>query len=437
MARTVVGLFDNFAEAQAAVRDLVDEGVDRSQISLTGNDARGEFANLSSTGKDHDHGSGTATGAGVGAALGGITGLLVGLGALTIPGIGPVIAAGPLAAALTGAGVGAGVGAVAGGLIGALTDLGVPEEEAHTYAEGVRRGGTLVTVTADERLSDRVASIMNRHGAVDIDRRATQWRERGWNRFDHTAQPMAHDAITADRETYRNDFTDTNLRDQGEARIPVVEEELQVGKRQVERGGVRVYSRVVEQPVQETVALREEHVDVERRAVNRPVNAADDALFQERSFEVRETGEEAIVAKEARVAEEVVIRKDVDTRQETVRDTVRRTDVDVEQLAGTGVRSSTTFGDYNSYANDFRSDFSSRYAGRDFTQYEPAYRYGHTLATDQRYQGQDWNAIEPHARRDWEARGQGGGWDQFKDNVRDAWEHVSGRRGGTRLDRAA
>jgi uncharacterized membrane protein len=164
MAKTVVGLFDDFSEAQRVVQELVNNGFAREDISLAANDAAGEYTKeTASSGM-----SGTAIGAGTGAVLGGIGGLLVGLGTLAIPGIGPIVAAGPLIATLTGAGV----GAVAGGLIGALTDIGVPEEEAGYYAEGVRRGGTLVTVRAEDHLADRAVEIMERHDAVDVDQRA-------------------------------------------------------------------------------------------------------------------------------------------------------------------------------------------------------------------------------------------------------------------------
>jgi uncharacterized membrane protein len=175
MAKTVVGLFDDFSEAQSVVQELVNNGYAREDISLAANDATGEYAKY----KDSGGMSGTAIGAGTGAVVGGIGGLLVGLGALTIPGIGPIVAAGPLIATLTGAGV----GAVAGGLIGALTDIGVPEEEAGYYAEGVRRGGTLVAVRAEDHLADRAAEIMESHHAVDIDQRAAYWRESGWSGY--------------------------------------------------------------------------------------------------------------------------------------------------------------------------------------------------------------------------------------------------------------
>ncbi|HEV8718643.1 MAG TPA: general stress protein [Candidatus Binatia bacterium] len=138
MAKSVVGLFDGLTEAQAVVQDLVNHGFPRDDISIVAPHTQGEHARSAAAPDDTDETSGAVIGAGTGAVLGGIAGLLVGIGVLAIPGIGPILAAGPIMAALTGAGI----GALAGGLIGALTDLGVPEEEARYYAEGVRRGGS-------------------------------------------------------------------------------------------------------------------------------------------------------------------------------------------------------------------------------------------------------------------------------------------------------
>ncbi len=120
---------------------------------------------------------------------------------------------------------------------------------------------------------------------------------------------------------------------EGEQVVPIVEEELVVGKRAVERGSIRVSTRVVETPVQEQVRLREEHVEVERRTVNAQV-ADPDRLFAEKSFEVSATNEEAVIGKTARVTEEVVVRKDVGERVEQIDDTVRRTEVDVDRVDG-------------------------------------------------------------------------------------------------------
>lgn len=437
MAKTVVGLFDDFSGAQSVVQDLVNNGFAREDISIAANDATGEYAKYTDSGVNEM--SGTATGAATGAVLGGIGGLLVGLGALTIPGIGPIIAAGPLIATLTGAGV----GAVAGGLIGALTDIGVPEEEAGYYAEGVRRGGTLVTVRAEDHLVDRAVEIMERHGAVNVEQRAAYWRESGWNSYTPQAQPYTAEEVARERDRYRTwsgakkvaptvapptqaqslRSPNPKVSEGKEATIPVVEEQLQLGKRAVQRS-VRVYTHVIEKPVEESVRLREERVHVERRPVDRPVSGADMNAFKESTIEVTATREEPVVSKQARVVEEVAVRKNAQERTETVRDTVRRTDVSVEQQGELG---KGTPG-FATYEPDFRTNYNSAFAkkGLPYERCEPAYRYGYTLATDQRYAGRDWPAIETEARREWEGRHQGA-WEEFKDAIRYAWDRVRGR----------
>jgi hypothetical protein len=180
VAKTIVGLFGNRLQAQQLVEQLAARTTATEDISVM---SPGAGADDTAEG---DRASGVAIGAGTGAALGGLGGLLVGLGALAIPGIGPVLAAGPIAAALAGAGL----GAAAGGVIGALTELGIPEEDAHVYAEGVRRGATLVTVRADDEAADEIAALMARHGAVDVDQHVTRWRQAGWPGFDPAAEPL-------------------------------------------------------------------------------------------------------------------------------------------------------------------------------------------------------------------------------------------------------
>ncbi len=196
MARTVVAMFNSFMEAQDAVQDLMDNGIPRDHISVVGNDTRGEYSRAYGTttaNTTYDEDSAAAEGAGAGAVggtvVGGVLGLLVGIGALAIPGIGPVIAAGPLIAAIGATAAGAGIGAAAGGLLGALVGAGVPEEDAHLYAEGVRRGGTLVTVTTDEATANRAYSVLHRHNAVDVDERGAAYRNEGWERFNPNAEP--------------------------------------------------------------------------------------------------------------------------------------------------------------------------------------------------------------------------------------------------------
>ena len=205
MAKTIVGLFDSFTAAQNTVQELVNAGIPRTDISLVANDRRGEYARAVGTTSESTVGEGAAAGAISGGALGGVLGLLLGLGALAIPGIGPVIAAGPLVAALGTAGAtavaGAGIGAAAGGLIGALVGVGIPEEDANFYAEGVRRGGTLLITKTTDDLANRAFDIMQRFGAVDVDKRGAELRSSGWTRFDENGEPYT--GVTSADEEWR------------------------------------------------------------------------------------------------------------------------------------------------------------------------------------------------------------------------------------------
>jgi uncharacterized membrane protein len=195
MSKTVVGLFDTYPVAQNVVQELMDSGIRREDISVVANEnAVGRDRTTETTGTAASEGAGA--GAVGGTVIGGALGLLVGAGLLTIPGIGPVLAAGPLAAAIgsgaaiAGAGaLGAGVGAATGGLLGGLVGAGVPEQEAEYYAEGVRRGGTLVAVSTDDQTATMVRGVMQRHGPVDVESRSAEWRQSGWSRFDPNADP--------------------------------------------------------------------------------------------------------------------------------------------------------------------------------------------------------------------------------------------------------
>jgi hypothetical protein len=169
--KTITALFDTYQAAADAVTRLEAAGIPESDISIVSNDP----THRDSYGDTGEH-TGTATGASLGTVLGGGAGLLAGLGMLAIPGLGPVVAAGWLASTL----VGAGVGAAAGGVVGSLTDAGVSREDAHAYAEGISRGGTLVTVRADESLQGRVADILDVEGTVDLNERVSDWQSTGW-----------------------------------------------------------------------------------------------------------------------------------------------------------------------------------------------------------------------------------------------------------------
>ncbi len=183
--RTITALFDTYDHAASAVRSLKDAGIAGTDISLVGNALTDE------AGAE----TGAAAGASVGAVAGGGAGLLAGLGTIAIPGIGPVIAGGWLLATAIGALAGAAVGGAAGGLLGALANAGVPEEEAHVYAEGVRRGGTLVTVRAEDDRADSVAAILRGSAGVDIDARRRDYLAEGWTGFDEAAPAYSDEQI--------------------------------------------------------------------------------------------------------------------------------------------------------------------------------------------------------------------------------------------------
>lgn len=206
-----------------------------------------------------------------------------------------------------------------------LKDMFVADDDRSTYEEGVNRGNFLLCAKVPEEQADRACSLLEQGNSIDIQQREQEWRSEGWsgnrNRqdsFGSTDSPRNEGKIIE------------------EQRIPVVEEQLRVGKREEQRGGARVRSYVEERPVSEQVSLREEHVNVERRPVDEAISpdALDrDGLLEEREVEMRETAERPVVGKEARVKEEVVVQKTAEQRTENVQDTVRNTKVDVNDTA--------------------------------------------------------------------------------------------------------
>ena len=315
-------------------------------------------------------------------------------------------------------------------LLETLADLGVPSEEAHAYAEGVRRGGALVEVESSDDRAERGMAILHRVQPVDLHARTAQWRQEGWTGYDATAMTSAPTASQARAQTRVANQGASTRRVEGdkEVTIPVVEEDLAIGKREVERGHVRIYSRVTEQPVEESVRLREEKVTVERHPVDRPATEADFAAGKD-VIEMTEKAEEPVVTKRARVVEEVVAHKEVTERTETVRGAERHTEVDVqrEPETATPTRRVTATQDFAAYDPIFRQHYVKTFPDRSaaYIEYEPAYRYGYTLATDERYRGRDWATLEADARRDWEAR-HPNTWERFKDAIRYGWESLTG-----------
>jgi len=322
--QTVIGAFDTAAQAEKAAQDLVSAGIARDDISLIANNEGGKYAPVTETTSEGTSVTGHAVGhdAKVGAEWGAGIGFLVGLTGFAIPGLGWIAGAGWLMGTL----LGAGTGAVIGGLVGALTHVGVPEADARHYTAAVQHGSVLLAVRASDEQAQNVANILDRDGAINIDERTETYKQKGFLPSPATPSipipPPATAATTTSPTTPR-------VNTAGEQVLNVVEENLEVGKREVQTGGVRVFSHVTERPVEESINLHEEHVTVERHAVDRP---ADANAFNTKDgvVEVTETSEVPVIAKEARIVEEVVVGKQATDRTETVRDHVRRTDVEVE-----------------------------------------------------------------------------------------------------------
>ncbi|MCY0389815.1 YsnF/AvaK domain-containing protein [Robbsia sp. Bb-Pol-6] len=279
MAQTIVGIFDSFADADVAKERLIQNGISRSDIQTHEDDRAGD---ASLAGNDAR------------------------------------VVTSPDHTGDTGHGMMAGVERFFANMFG---NDERPDEVGH-YHEAVRRGGVLLSVDVrDEAQLASVRNVLESTGAVDIDSRVAHWETTGYKGYEATAKPYTPEEIDAERQAFA-----------------VVKEDLVVGKRAVETGGFRVYSRATSTPVSESVTLREEHASIERRPVDRPVTAAD---LREGSVEIRETAEEAVVGKTSRVVEEVVVGKTSTEHTETINETLHGTDVEVERVEGEKLRGAT------------------------------------------------------------------------------------------------
>jgi stress response protein YsnF len=312
--KTISRVYDSYAQAREGVRALEAAGIPSSDISLVAN------KHVSAAHADVDEISDAAKGAGIGGALGGGAGLLAGLGLLAIPGLGPVVAVGWLAATAAGAAA----GAVTGGIVGALIDAGTSEEHANVYSESIRRGGTLVSARVPDQEENRIQALLDQHQPIDPVSRGAEYRKSGWKTFDPKAP--AYTLSQAEIERARRGSAPGDSAS-GE-RIPIVKEKLEVGKQQTEE---RVHVRVepVERPVEKEVNLRDERVVVERRPAG--AQTASDKDLAPREFDVVERHEKPVATKRAEVTEEVVVRRDVTEHAETVRDTVKETKVQIDK----------------------------------------------------------------------------------------------------------
>ena len=215
----------------------------------------------------------------------------------------------------TGTGV-AGIGEKITNFFSSLTG---GDDDAHQhYASGVSQGGGLIAVTVEDSQANEVAALLKQHGARDID---------GNTGAAQSGTPV---------------YGGTATQATGQTAIPIVEESLVVGKREVERGGVRVYTHVVERPAEAAVTLRDEFINVERRFVDRPATEADFTAGKGGVVELTATGEEAVVGKTARVVEEVLVGKESTQRTDTIQDSVRKTEVEVEEIPGQTVTTNST-----------------------------------------------------------------------------------------------
>ncbi|WP_207426226.1 YsnF/AvaK domain-containing protein [Pedobacter sp. SYSU D00535] len=215
--------------------------------------------------------------------------------------------------------------------------FGNDNDEARNYAEVARRGSTITVYAENRSEAERAAEILDQAGAVDVDERIAQYRS-STDYGDLNKNSMGNTSLnTGDA------YTDRNLDDMTNRKIPVIEENLEVGKREVESGGTRLHSRIVEKPVEEHVRLRNERVTVERNPVNREASQADFDTFREGTVEFKEHKEIPVVNKEARVVEEVSLNKEVEERDETIRDTVKRTEVDVDKLPKNNRNTNSSF----------------------------------------------------------------------------------------------
>ena len=302
--RLVTGLFPDRDSAELAYKDLSARGYSNDDVNLVMADETrkrhfsGDDSTKTELGTKAAEGAGV--GAGVGGALGAIAAAIAAVGtSIALPGLGLVIA-GPLAAAL----VGAGAGGAAGGLLGALIGYGIPEETVKRYEQGIKNGGILMAVKP--------------RTDADAQHFTSRWEPT------QQSQSPAIGAVLAGAPKTTPATTQSGT-------ISIVEEELEVGKREVDLGSVHVSSHIVETPVNESVTLREEHASIERKPVDRPATAADLAAFKDEVIEIRQTGEQAVVSKTARVVEEVIVGKTTSTNVEKINETVRKTVVDVER----------------------------------------------------------------------------------------------------------
>lgn len=388
--KTVVGLYENITDAQEAINDLVRSGFDRADISLIASkrwaDERQGMAVVD--GEDDmivnadQLGSDVAAGLATGGVVGGLGGVLMGLGALAIPGVGPIIAAGPLVAGLAGAGIGAAVG----GLVGALVNWGVPPADAELYTESVRRGGILVGLKTDESQVERATGIMNRYGPINVERRSEYWRSTGWMGYDASSAEWSPQQMDADQLNY-SEYLDYSTYTDG-----------------FREHYTTTYGRTGRDYLWYDPAYRYGY-----RLAQDQRYADFDTWDQVEAAASRGWTETEFAAERA---------------WDDLKDAVRRGWEEVKDAMDFDFDS-----DYALFEPGFREHYQTQYGGRghNYDYYAPDYRYGYDMGMDDRWDAfNSWEELESDARRGWEKveSNAGRAWDDFKDAVRRGWEDV-------------
>lgn len=471
MATTVIGLFDSFGEAQKAVHDVMRYGVRREDISLLARDEQGTIQHAVGA-------SGAAEGAGAGAVggslMGGALGLLVGTGLLVIPGIGPVLAAGPLAAGIGSAAaaigataMGAGLGAAAGGLLGGLMGAGVPEGDARAYVEGVRRGGTLVSVTAVEAEAADVREIMLRNGAIDIDRRAASWRDSGWSdAADNAVDVPDAERSADDRRDSTRSRTASGTAAESATGASITSTGAVIGTAAGERaeerrqgpgfgeGALSDVDRKMADPaftnvdrtggaVKGSAGFASGHPQPREQ---RPETFSEFAADGEAS--IRDTPEGTLPAhgdyargmREERAAptepdyargmhrgpEEPGQRADepgMPHHGDYARGMRQEAAEPTQPDYGLGQRG------YELYETEFIEHYRglTGNGGQPFDSYQPAYQFGYAMGEDRAYRHENWQMAEADVRQSWEQEARGN-WEEFKQSIRFGWEKARGLR---------
>ena len=377
MEKTVIGLFETRAKAEMAVQELIQRGSPRDNVRIEdGEDAYTRMQSTLRTDKDSavDHDEGFFSG---------LRNFFEDLGLIDPDGSRP----------------------------GELSSRGTSRE-----LEAIHPGEVLVVVKVDDRMVDTAADILNKYGAIETDTRRTSEMN-----VSEVGGYTTNKSQTASTGSTASKVTSSSAGNTGSAQttIPVMEEELEIGKRAVTRGGVRIYTRMVEKPVEKDIRLKEETVHVERHAVDRPVSENELNTFKDGTIEVKEMAEKAVVAKRARVKEEITVSKETTERSEKVHDTVRKTEVDVSKV---NPQEDAKLAQYES---EFRKNFEKTYAtrGMNYKDVLPVYQYGYKLGKNPKYHKDEWSVVESQIRRDWDQQHYGP-WESLKDAVRTGWERA-------------